>query len=289
MKNLAIILVNYKQPDLTIDCIKSIRRSDIQNYSIIVVDNNSKDNSYEIFGKEEGIVLILLNENNGFAAGNNVGIQYAIDNGYTDVLLLNNDTIIDEQMISMLMHERDTNSVLVPKMYYFDEPEKIWYAGGYIDYHKAKAIHEKINMIDYIDRDHEVDFVTGCCILIPISVIQKVGFFDERFFMYGEDVDYSLRLKKSGIKMKYISSAKLWHKVGGSIDKQSPLNAYYDTRNRLIIMSMYQFGFVSYVYFYITRIIRIIQNCLKKNMVFKYLIKGIFDFHSGIYGKVELF
>lgn len=291
MVKIAIILINYKQPQLTLECIKSIKQTeDYNDYKIIVVDNNSNDNSIKLLSQEKDIILIKSDENKGFSAGNNIGIRYAIENNFDAVMLLNNDTIIDKSLLRILLNSYSEEKVLLPKMYYYDKPDTIWYGGGHINYIKAKGIHENENKKDgsFFDCDHEIDFMTGCCALIPLRIIEMVGYLDEKFFMYCEDFDYSIRLKKNGVKMKYIANAKLWHKIGASTNKRSNFNVYYDTRNRLMIMNDYNFNYLAYFYFYISRFVRVIQSLFRGDSQYKYIVRGMYDFYRDIKGKVEL-
>ena len=104
MNKLFVIIVNYCQSQLTLKCIESIRKSKGVDPFIVVVDNASPDNSYEVLNENvENIILIRSDENDGFAAGNNIGIRYAIQNGADSLMLLNNDTEIDPDMISNLL------------------------------------------------------------------------------------------------------------------------------------------------------------------------------------------
>lgn len=130
---------------------------------------------------------------------------------------MNNDTIVDEQMLEILHDKANSRTVTIPKMFYFSNPNTIWYAGGEIDF--------KLGIIRHIGLDKEDDtnysaertcsYATGCCVMIHKDVFKKVGFLDESYFMYGEDADYSIRLIKSGIDILLLPDAKLWHKVGG--------------------------------------------------------------------------
>ena len=220
-------------------------------------------------------------------------MQYRKKNGAEYILLLNNDTMIDDNMITYLIEKCDDHSVCVPKMYYFYDKELIWYAGGKISKSKGLAIHIGIGKKDNskYDKEIDVDFATGCCILIPIKVIEKVGLLDEIYFMYCEDLDYSIRLKENNIKIKYIPNAKLWHKIGASAEKKSKLNEYYSNRNRFYIIEKYKkyFSITAYYYALFTRYLRILQSKIKKNDTYKTIIKAIKDYKNEIMGKVEKF
>lgn len=287
MVNIAIVLINYKQPELTIDCIKSIRKSTYKQYEIIVVDNNSGDNSCEVLGRETDVTYIQSAVNDGFSSGNNIGIKYAKDHHFDAVMLLNNDTVIAPDMIEILIKNYSEDKIFTPSMMYYSDPDKIWFGGGHIDFLRAKGVHEHQNEINVKDHNRKITFSTGCCMLIPMVVIDKMGMLDDRFFMYCEDLEYSLRAYKQGITIDYIPDAKLWHKVGASSAPHSALNVYYDTRNRLMIMKEYKFSVKSYCYVLSSRLIRLIQGIFKKNNNV-YIWKGLLDYLKGKTGKAEL-
>jgi len=290
MKNVWTILVNYKNPELTIECVESLRKSKSDNLHIVVVDNNSPDNSYEqLIEKLPNEIIIKSEENNGFSAGNNIGIRYALEHDAEYIMLLNNDTVIDEAMIEQLLNNSDDFTVTVPKMYYYSQSETIWYAGGTINKKIGKTYHIGENKSDdgTFDEQKYVDFATGCCIMMSRAVIEKVGLWDEAFFLYWEDVDYSFRLAAAGIKILYVPEAKLWHKVNASTGSTSSLTVYYANRNRMYVMKKYKFPITAWIYFYLTRTIYLIKNFSLKNDN-KYIIKAMKDYRNKITGKCEI-
>ncbi len=289
MKKVAIVLVNYNQYLLTIDCIKSIQKSEYKDYSIIVVDNNSDQENITALKRMKNIIFIESRKNLGFSYGCNIGIKYAIVNKYEYVLLLNNDTVIEKTMIQELVKNCNSQSVCLPKMFYYDQPNQIWYAGGKIDWFKGNAIHCGLNKNDseVYNYPQEINYVTGCCILIPINVFHQVGLLDEIFFMYCEDFDFSLRLLNNKIKMMYVPSAKLWHKVGSSSKNNSKLTIYYSTRNRLYILKKYKFSFIAKLYVFFANNLKYIYGILfNKNE--KIIGRALQDYRHHKMGKVDL-
>lgn len=289
---LYIIIVSYKNAYLTLECINSIYKSTYKEFRIVVVDNNSPDNTYDILKEKlpKSVILIRTDKNGGFSYGNNVGIKYALNNNAEYIMLLNNDTVIDSNLIFNLLQNTNEFTVTVPKIYYYEYPNKIWYAGGKYNYIKGDAIHIGKNKKDNqkFNQKREVDFVTGCCVLIQKDILKKIGMLDESFFMYHEDVDLSFRLKENKIKMLYIPSAKMWHKVGSTSGYETPLTIYYGNRNRFFIINKYKIGFLSIVYIFFTRILKIIFGFFKKNNYDKYILKAWNDYKKGITGKVDL-
>lgn len=244
LMKLAVILVNYNGKKYNTACIDSIfANTGIAALKIIVVDNASQDDSVsqieERCHKEERLELIRLDNNYGFSYANNVGIRSAQEWGADHVLLLNNDTEIASDMLSHLREcaRRHPGCMVVPKIYYSDDRQRIWSAGGAVSPVVRKVRHIGINKIDegQYDQEREIGFATGCCLLIPMEIIQKAGMLDERFFLYYEDTEYSFRLHKLGISIYYCPEAVLYHKVGASSKgADSALCAYYIARNWLL-------------------------------------------------------
>ena len=233
----AVIIVNYNGLKDTVACIESLLSSSCS-VEIIVVDNASmNDEAVELHKKFPQIHVLREEENRGFSYGNNVGISYALNMDIEYVLLLNNDTIVDSHMIEFLLGEAGKDKVLAPYMYYFSAPDILWFCGGYINKFTGntqffKRPKESKNRI-------ECDFITGCCMLIPKTVFTDVGYLEEKFFMYCEDTELCIRLKKHGYRLICVPKAKLWHKIGRSSQKSgSEFSIYYITRNRLFFLNV---------------------------------------------------
>lgn len=261
MKNhISIIIVNYNTPEdtkATIDSLNQIEHTGFD-YRIVVVDNGSKDllTFSKAFLKKNNRVDLLRSESNlGFSGGNNLGIQHAIDHYDSDYyLLLNSDTIVTKDFLQELykMMRRDPKIGLAASKIYFyknyeyfensySEQEKgkvIWYVGGEVDWTNLLSYHIGIDEVDrgQFEEEKETDFATGCVMMISREVIERIGPLDDRFFLYSEDVDYSLRVRKAGLKVMYCPSSVVYHKIGRSTGGAgSPLQQYYQTRNRLFL------------------------------------------------------
>jgi GT2 family glycosyltransferase len=187
--------------------------------------------------------LIKNNKNHGFPGGNNIGIKFAFKFFNPDyVLLLNNDTIVEENFLLELVKNRENRNeigILGPKIYFYDEPNTIWSAGCKISWKLSRGIQIGCNEPDHgqYDEVKEVEYVSGSFFLIKSEVIRKIGLMDEKYFLYFEESDWTLRANQAGYKSLYVPTAKVWHKVsrsGGGISK--PVGLYYITRNRWIFM-----------------------------------------------------
>ncbi|MBR9647296.1 glycosyltransferase family 2 protein [Clostridium tyrobutyricum] len=284
-----IILINYNGYEDTIECVNSLEKINYRNHKIIIVDNASHDNSLTILKQKlNDCIIIESKENLGFAGGNNLGIKYALDHNADYIMLLNNDTVVEKDFLyKMLKSFNNDNNVGVVgcKIMYHSNKNIIWYGGGYIDWFRFIGAHYGMGQFDkgQYDDEKEIDFMTGCCMLIKAKVFEKVGFLPENYFMYFEDVDFCVKVKNFGYKIIYNPKAVIYHKVGlSSGGEESPFSIEWCTRNRLIFMNKYKSNvsslnfILSKIFFYSTRLIRYLQYSLKgKKANSKAIIKGI--------------
>lgn len=250
-----IIIVNFNGVRDTLECLRSLEKIKIDglDVNIVVVDNGSSDDSVAKLQRYNAkINLIASPKNVGFAEGNNLGIRYALTNGADFVCLLNNDTLAAADFLKELVDiAKDAEvGISVPKIYFArgyefhrdryrksDLGKVIWYAGGKIDWDNVYGVHRGVDQVDkgQYDKEEETEFASGCCLLIKKEVLDKVGLFDKRYFLYYEDSDFSVRVKKAGYKIVYNPKAVIWHKNAQSCSGGSGgrLQDYYITRNRL--------------------------------------------------------
>lgn len=246
--------------------------------NVIVVDNASGDGIERIISNEyKDIKFIQTGANLGYTGGNNVGIRWVLKqysevdeesklkvNAKEDfVLIINNDTYFAPTYISELVNatkHHPKGGVFSPKIYFtpdsrpkviYDESQKpytlkegeevLWYAGGKFDWDNVLGSHRGVDQVDHhqFERESQIDYGSGCSLLIPIPVMQKIRGFDQKFFMYYEDVDINLRIKKLGYEIWYIPKAVMWHHNAHSSGVGSPLQNYFTTRNRLLIAVKY--------------------------------------------------
>jgi GT2 family glycosyltransferase len=207
---------------------------DYPNFEIVILDNGSSDGSVEFLGKEFPHVHLIDNkENLGYAAGNNVGIQYALQQGADYVFLLNNDTIVDKHLLAELVEAGEINEavgVLAPKIYFYKQENVIASAGSRKRYFPPGGI--KIIGLgkqdeDVYNRQREIDYAIGCGLLVKRGVFEKIGMLDPAYFLYREDYDFSLRVRRGGYKILYVPAAKMWHKVSVSTQGDSWTKWYH--------------------------------------------------------------
>lgn len=217
-----IIILSWNGRKDTLECLSSLRRISYPHARLLLVDNASTDGTVEAVRQQFPSVEIIVNETNlRFAGGNNVGIKYALANNAHYVLLLNNDTVVEPEFLTHLVHhaERDPKIGMVgPKIYFYDEPERIWSAGGTIEWWKGSVSHIGIREEDLgqYDTVREVDYLTACCVLVKREVVERVGMLDERYYIYGEDADWCVRAVRAGYTLLYVPSAVIRHKLSVS-------------------------------------------------------------------------
>lgn len=258
MDHISLILVNYNSADLTKMCLKSLQnlKAESFEYSVIVVDNASQE-PFKLPAKlkEDHIRVIRSQSNLGFTGGNNLGITYAAEHHDPDyICLLNNDTTVDPNFLENLyqcLASKEKGGMVSPKIYFakgyeyhsqaYDKNELgqvIWYGGGSIDWKNLIAFHRGVDEVDrgHLDQIVKTDFCTGCCILISRELLETVGMLDDKFFLYYEDADLSIRARKKGYHVLYCPEGRIWHHNGGSSGGAgSSLHTYYQTRNRIFL------------------------------------------------------
>jgi GT2 family glycosyltransferase len=246
---IAIIIINWNGYTLTKACLESLRKITYSRFVSILVDNGSEDGSGKKLKEEfPEIELLESHQNLGFTGGNNLGIQWALDQSYEYVLLLNNDTVVEPDFLQPLVSFLDQNheyGAAQPKIMFEKERNKIWNAGG--GYFKWLGMSWSVGIghedQGQFDQEKDTPWITGCAMLVRSAVIQESGMLDDRFFAYYEDVEWSMRIQKNGYKLRYIPKSKIYHVAGGSSKKVKtkegvvpPIIHFYRTRNHLFLI-----------------------------------------------------
>ena len=290
MKKTIAILVNYNNSEDTKEAVKSLQKQTIPIYMIIITDNNSTDNSLEILQNEfneNNVIILQSNSNKGFAFGNNFAIKYALKNFEFDYfLIINNDTISDENVNKNFIEFAENNKtkpigILTGKILDYYKPEKLLSAGGSYNKTKCSGYHIGDGETDnrQYDEIRERTFATACLWFFDKSLISQIGFLPEEYFLYLEDVDYCIQVRKAGLRIIYLPTAKILHKEGATtkVTKRNP-NFFYTNRNRIILTKKYFSEYEKvkfYIFFLTTRIIRFFQFLLKGKFINTF--KGIKD------------
>ncbi len=245
-KKIGIVTVTYNSASFLDDFFDSMDRQSFENWRCYVVENNSVDRTREVFSRralgDYRYSIILNSENVGIAAGNNQGIQRAIDDGCDWILLLNNDTSFQSHFIEDMAVAAENNNfqVIVCKIF-FDIPKGvIWYGGGgfnsrrgYTGYHVGIGESDS----EQYNQSKVVEYAPTCAMLVNKKIFIDVGLMDESYFVYFDDTDFCWRLKQKGIQIGYTGDTHLVHKVGGSTGGvRSPFTARMTSRNRLYFL-----------------------------------------------------
>lgn len=253
MQSVFVSIIDFNGRENTIDCLKSISECSKDNFELnVIVINNFPQKKLNLPIYSNLKVKIIENEKNlGFAEGQNAGIKYALKNGADFVLVLNNDTVLDKNLILELVKTANSGvGIVAPKIYFAkgfeyhkarygkDDLGKVfWFAGGKMDWKNVIGYHRGVDDVDHgqYDKEEEIDFASGCAMLVGREVFEKVGLFDGKYFLYYEDNDLNQRARKSGFKVLYNPKAFMWHKNAGSAGGSgSSLQDYYITRNRML-------------------------------------------------------
>jgi len=240
-----IIILNWNGWQDTLACVESCCKLTWPNFRIVIVDNGSTDGSEDFLRRhlpEEEI--IQSGSNLGFAGGCNVGIRYALNSGADYVWLLNNDAVADPQALTVLVKAMENNpavGITGSKIYYHDEPRKIWFAGGMWENGRLRLRQRGANQQDegQFDETCEVGSVSGCSMLVRSAAILAIGLMEESYFLYWEDTEWCARAEKEGYKVLFVPGSRIWHKVSSSAGKSSFSQYYYYTRNGFFFLRQY--------------------------------------------------
>jgi len=239
MKPVYVVTLNWNLKEDTIACVLSVLAAGAPMKHIIVVDNGSTDDSVEAITARFGhrLSLITNTENLGFAGGINGGIQHALQQGAASVLILNNDTVVDVQMIQTLLEAAESLGavgILGPAIYYYDAPERLWRLGD--TRHRWLPMPTSVRLgVDSLANSppFQVDYVTGCGMLVSREVFGHIGLFDTRYFMYFEDADFCRRARDAGYSVWCVPRAKMWHKVSLTARREKSVNRYHRAFNQV--------------------------------------------------------
>lgn len=280
MKKVGVVILNYNAAEETTECVKSVKASTYTNVVVIVV-SNSQDDLSEVTDKYKDIIFIQNNENLGYSGGNNIGIKNALKEGVDYVFILNADTVIDKNAISVLVQVADKGEgdILGPKIL-FKKTGKIWFAGGIFDKANVIGSHRGVDEVDsgQYEGVEETEYVSGGAIFIKREVLESIGFFDEKYFLYYEDSDFCFRAKKAGFKIVYVPQALVYHENAKSTGLGSPLQDYYITRNRMFFASKFLPFRTRFALF--REALRNIGNPVRR--------QAFFDFQMGKLGKGDI-
>jgi GT2 family glycosyltransferase len=225
----------------TLACLASLRQVTSPAINVLIVDNGSTDATpAQVRQHFPEVAVLETGTNLGFAAGNNVGLHYGLTHGYEYMLLLNNDTEVAADFLARLLEVAESDphiGVVGPTIYYYERPDLVWSAGGCIDWtHGECSMRTNQPDTNHNQAASDVDFVTGCALLIRSTALEQAGMLDERFFMYFEETEWCVRIQRAGMRIVHVPDAKVWHKIPLNARSDKEYLAYYMTRNRLLFL-----------------------------------------------------
>jgi len=273
---LSIITINYNQAEVTRQFLESACSLTYPNYEIIIVDNASEPALHTLFDVTtySHAKLVRSEVNLGFTGGNNLGIDQARGDYF---FIVNNDTELNATLLETLFQPFGTDErigVVCPKIFFFDQPRHVQYAG----YNAMNMLTGTATAVGYDRPDSEqynvpgpTNFAHGCAMLVSREVVNTVGRFAERFFLYYEELDWSQRILDAGFTIYYQPSATILHKESVSVGRNSPLRTYYLTRNRILYMRRHA-SLLQLLVFY-----AFFATFVLPKHAFSHLIKGQFN------------
>lgn len=236
------VILNTNRRDDTLACLESLKYSSYSNHRIIVLDNHSTDGSVEAIRETHPDVQIVeLHENLGYAGNNNVGIEIAMKQDADWVFVLNEDIVLDSECLAKLIEVGESDArigILGPLVYHHDEPTVIQSAGGMLGEY-WESIHLGKDDVDQgqFMLPHQVEWISGCAILVRRDAIEQAGTLDGNYFIYWEETEWCIRVARAGWKIVNVPQARIWHKGVQRDYQPKPSFTYYGTRNHLLTLA----------------------------------------------------
>lgn len=245
-----IVILNYKNYSDTFSCIESVLKINYDSYFIVVVDNKSEDGSAERlqqdFHNKATVHFLLLDKNDGYATGNNRGIELALANGAEYICILNNDTVVNADflnyMIDFMMKNKEYG-IVSPLICDYNNSSLVQSAGAYINLKTGKQklllYKENISSVKQGSVLYQPDYLGGACLLVRKNIFEKIGYIPEYYFLFYEETDWCFHARKKGFRLACITDSRIYHKGSATINKEKGLSQYYLTRNSVLFERKY--------------------------------------------------
>lgn len=221
--SVAVVILAYNNYADTEECLHSVLALDYPALSIWLVDNGSQDGTAEkVAAAFPAVRIVQTGRNLGVAGGFNAGIIPALKAGADFVFILNNDTVVEANLIRMLVRAAQTHpeaGMLMPKILYYGARDRIWSIGARYRRFPPAIVMVGLDRPDGppYDQPRTLDYAPTCGLLIPREVFRRVGLLDDGYFFFYDDWDYSLRVRKAGYTIRYVPEARFYHKVSRTI------------------------------------------------------------------------
>lgn len=246
-KDLGIIICNFNKVEYLKGCLRTLYKSNFEklSYDVIVVDNASTDESVEFVKKNYPSIILLQNETNiGGSGGFDRGIQYVMKQNYTYVALLDNDILLESDTILNLIKyikENPKVGVVGSKICTMDNPKILQEMGSFIDFSEKFNIETPLKSHkddDSLPKVVSCDYVPACCLITTNEILNKVGSFNTKHFIYWDDMDWCTRVKRAGYEIHAINNSRVFHKMGAA-NHINTFGVYYFERNRIMFFLKY--------------------------------------------------
>lgn len=298
----AIILLQWNNGSETIECLESLKKITYPHFEIILVDNGSTDGSLEkVRNLYPQLQFVSNSENLGFAEGNNRGISLAKERGAEMILLLNNDTVVAPDLLEVFSKasvDYPEAGVFGAKIYFYDEPATLWYAGGEVDQKTGRCFHIGCGKADTEKKYNQLldtGYACGCALAFKTSLLEMIGYLDPQYFLIWEEIDFCKRITSAGLRCLFVPGARVWHKVSASFieGNRGPMWQYYYFRNRLLFLrthdaqGKWKFSFFLETLYLLKTFLSLKQTSLTRRQA-SAALWGIWDAHMGNFGKGRL-
>lgn len=292
-----VIVLNWNGLRDTLDCLESLQQLDYADYEIAVVDNGSTDGSVPAIQQRfPAVTVIESGENLGYAGGNNVGLRWTLGRGADYALILNNDTVVAPDFLRLLVEAAEADATIGiagPTIYYYGQPDVVWSAGGAIDWRRGRTWMVGLDEQDtgrFGEGHRQVDFLTGCCLLVKRAVLERAGLLDEQFFLYYEEAEWCVRVQRADFKIVHVPRSCIWHKISPVAQADSPLVHYYMTRNHLLFLQATGAGATAWFHVLVAEYLRtwlswsLRPRWRSKRVLREAMWQGVTDFLHGQFG-----
>ncbi|VJT70448.1 rhamnosyl transferase [Streptococcus pneumoniae] len=287
MDKVCIVILNYNNYEETIECVQSLRSTIKSNeYDIVIVDNNSVNDSIKELSKALSPIKIITSlENRGYANGNNIGIKYAEDNGYDYICILNNDTLIEVDFLESCKRELENNSFVAfvsPVLVEYKDNNLVQSTGGDIFINRGiVTLKNHGAQRDKLPSKIESDYIGGACLMFKTSILKIIGYIPESYFLFYEETEWCYRAKKLGYKNICLTQSYVYHKGSVSIKAVNGLQEYLMARNRVVFVrrninsKLKYSAFLFYLFMQQLYHCFLRRDCSKRK--YKYYLDGVFN------------
>lgn len=291
------IILNWNNASDTLACLGSTAAIDYAKHRVIVVDNGSTDDSVDIItGEYPEVTVLETGANLGYTGGNNRGIEYALKDSCDYVWLLNDDVTVAPDSLSALVLVAESEpkaGFLGPKVHMREDPQRLLSAGGKLG-ENWRPQHRGIGELDQgrFDEVAEVDYLSGCALLVSRRLIEKAGGLDNDFFAYHEDIEWCYRGRQAGFRVLFVPEAKVWHPDTLRRDAESALVTYYMSRNQLLFLAKHHLGLGVLARCLATYALRVVNWSIRPKYRHKRhqrdaLLRAMLDVLLGRFGEAE--